>query len=208
MNAPDKAISGLAGYLVDVYRLATCTMSNPHSYMKFLAIDRARKATGSTVFIETGTFLGGTAFRCSKVFEQVYTIELDPAIAAKARRNLASRPNVQLIEGDAVRELRTLLEPGNLDNVVVFLDGHFSGGETASGDSAEPAVDAVEILGRYRSRIGAVIIDDFRNFGVEPGHPPKSQLIASIERNLPHPEFTMAIQNDEVIVKRASAATG
>ena len=202
MNAPNRKLRALAGYLVDVYRLATCTLSNPHSYMKFLMIDRVRRATGSKTFVETGTYLGGTAFRCSRVFERVYTIELDAKIAAKARRNLASRSNVQLIEGDAVRELRALLERGAVDNAVVFLDGHFSGGETALGDAPEPAVDAVELLGRHRDRIGAVIVDDFRTFGVQDGTPLKSQLIASIEKHLPHPQFSLAIQNDQVIVKR------
>lgn len=205
MNAPNQKLRALAGYLVDVYRLATCTLANPHSYMKFLMIDRVRRATGSKTFVETGTYLGGTAFRCSRVFERVYTIELDAAIAAKARRNLSSRSNVRLIEGDAVPELRTLLERGDVDNAVVFLDGHFSGGETALGDAPEPAVDAVELLGRHRDRIAAVIVDDFRTFGVEAGTPPKSQLIASIEKHLPHPEFTLAIQNDQVIVRRQRA---
>jgi hypothetical protein len=201
MNAPNY-LKGIAGYLVDLYRLARGTLTNPHSYFKFVAIDQARKATGSRTFIETGTYLGGTAFRCSKVFDRVYTIELDAGIAARARKNLASRRNVELIEGDAVSELRRLLERGDIGNAVVFLDGHFSGGETAHGSSAEPAVDAVELLGLHRSRIGAVIIDDFRNFGVEPGHPPKSQLIAAVEKHLPHPEFALAIQNDQVIVRR------
>lgn len=202
MNAPNQKLRALGGYLVDVYRLATCTLANPHSYMKFLMIDRVRRATGSRTFVETGTYLGGTAFRCSRVFERVYTIELDAAIAARARLNLASRSNVQLIEGDAIRELRTLLERGNLRNAVIFLDGHFSGGETALGDAPEPAVDAVELLGKHRDRIGGVIVDDFRTFGTEPGTPAKSQLIASIEKHLPHPEFTLAVQNDQVVVTR------
>jgi len=202
MNSPNKPFSGLAGYLHDLYLLATCKLINPHSYLKFLTIKRACQATRSTTFIETGTYLGGTAYRCSKLFQKVYTIELDSLLAEKARLNLKSCANTEVIQGDAVMQLDRLFRGGSIHRAVVFLDGHFSGGNTAHGEVAEPAIEELRILSKNRIAVNAIIIDDFRNFGVEPGHPPKSQLIRAIEDLFPAPEFALHIQNDQVIVRR------
>jgi hypothetical protein len=202
MKAPNKPLSGLAGYLHDIYLLATCRMVNPHSYLKFLTIKRAFQKTHSTTLIETGTYLGGTAYRCAKIFKKVYTIELDPVLVQKARINLAGCSNVEVIHGDAVEQLGKLFNAGSIERAVVFLDGHYSGGDTAHGEIAEPALEELKILGQNRNRINAVIIDDFRNFGMEPGHPPKSELFRSLEKFLPEAEFTLQIQNDQVMATR------
>ena len=195
-------LSGAAGFVADLYLLATCRLQNPHSYFKFLAINQARRATHSTTFIETGTYLGGTAYRCSKVFDAVYTIELSPEIAQQARRNLAACRNVEVIQGDAAVELENILRRRPVERATVFLDGHFSGGDTAHGTVAEPALQELEILARHRERINAIVIDDFRNFGVEPGHPPKSHVLRSLETHFPETDFTIRVQNDQVIVTR------
>lgn len=202
MNAPNKPLSGLAGYLHDIYLLSTCKLANPRSYLKFVAIRRASQITHSTTLIETGTYLGRTAYRCAKIFKKVYTIELDPLLAQKARSNLAVCDNVEVIQGDAVVQLEKLFGTGPIDRAVVFLDGHFSGGITAHGEIAEPALEELKILSANRKRLNAVIIDDFRTFGVEHGNPPKSELLRSIEQGFPESEFTLQIQNDQVIVTR------
>jgi hypothetical protein len=204
VRAPGQIVSAMGGLLADYYRLATCQLQNPHSYLKFLAINHARRTTGSTTFIETGTYLGGTAHRCSKVFDAVYTIELSPELAQQAKRNLARRANVEVIQGDAIVELDNLLQSRPIERATIFLDGHFSGGNTSCGTVAEPAIQELEILARHRHRINAIIIDDFRNFGTEPGHPPKSQILHALETFFPETDFTIRIQNDQVLVTRKS----
>ena len=52
-----------AGYVADVFQIASFRFSNPHSLMKFFQIDSLRKKTGATQFIEAGTYLGLTAER-------------------------------------------------------------------------------------------------------------------------------------------------
>ena len=44
-----------AGYVADVFQIASFRFSNPHSLMKFFQIDSLRKRTGATQFIEAGT---------------------------------------------------------------------------------------------------------------------------------------------------------
>jgi hypothetical protein len=202
MNAPGNPFSSAAGLFVDLVRLATCRLQNPHSYLKYLAINRLRRATAGRTFIETGTYLGGTAYRCSKVFDRVYTIELDPELARQAAENLSQRPNVEVIQGDAAIELESVFTGRVVDRAVVFLDGHYSGGTTACGAAAEPALQELEVLGKHSDAIQAIVIDDFRNFGVEPGHPAKSELLRTLETHFPESLFSIAVQNDQVLVAR------
>jgi hypothetical protein len=196
MNKQNSYLQALVGHFMDIYKIANFTFTNPHSYTKFRQIDSYRKKTGSNVFIETGTYLGVTTARCSRIFEKIYTIELDPQLAEKASSFLASKNNVKVIEGDAVEELKKL-PFDKLNNILVFLDGHYSGGITACGDLPEPALEEIRILATQKNKINCVIIDDFRCFGREIGFPSKSALIECIEKNFP--EYVINVHLDQII---------
>src|SRR5207249_6294632 len=161
----------------DLCRLAGCTFLNPHSYMKFLTINRLRRQTEARVFIEAGTYYGVIAERCATVFQRVFTVELDKKLYECAARRLRPRRNVQAIQGDALRVIPNILQDESVVNALVFLDGHFSGGETAHGDLAEPAVEELQAIANYRSKIQAIVVDDFRCFGTNPDYPCKSDLL-------------------------------
>lgn len=194
---------GLGGYLVDLSLIARGNFSNPHSYTKFLTINRLRKKTGAKVFIEAGTFRGVTAARCSSVFERVYTIELDPKLAQAARLFLTGKKNVEVIQGDALDVLPNLLADQNLDRVLLFLDGHYSSGETACGDLAEPAAEELQALVHYRDKIDAIVIDDVRSFGTEADFPRKSELLRSAEETFGD-SFDLTLFLDQLILTRKS----
>jgi protein-L-isoaspartate O-methyltransferase len=53
---------------------------NLHSYMKYKVLRRLGQRTDARCLIETGTFLGVTAARCARVFDRVFTIELDATL--------------------------------------------------------------------------------------------------------------------------------
>ena len=200
MNKPGAFLQALGGHAVDLYRLARFDVRNPHSLSKFRQINALRRRTGATTLVEAGTYLGVTAGRCARVFARVITIELDPALAAKARAHLSGRRNVEVIEGDALREFPRVLARPDVHDPLVFLDGHYSGGATAHGDLAEPAVEVVDAIAPFRSKVRGIVIDDFRCFGTDPGWPTKSALLAAIERHLP--EFDIAVHLDQVVLRR------
>jgi hypothetical protein len=201
MNKQGAFFQALGGQLVDLYRLVSFKISVPHSVSKLRNINALRKKTGARVMIETGTYLGVTAMRCSRFFERVYTIELDQALAKKASDWLRSRGNVEVIQGDALQMLPQVLARSDVSDVLIFLDGHFSGGVTAHGDHAEPAVLEVEALVPFKEKIRGVIVDDWRCFGWDAGWPKKSELIASIERCFGD-EFETMIHLDQVLISR------
>jgi Ribosomal RNA adenine dimethylase len=203
MNKQNLNYQALVGHLLDLYRLSTFKFVNPHSYTKFRQINQVRQETQSKVFVETGTYLGVTTRRCANFFDQLYTIEFDETLAKQAEQYLSSKKNVKVLQGDAVKVLPSLLSHEHLENALVFLDGHFSGGVTGCSDEPEPAIQELEILANYRHKINAIIIDDFRAFGVEPGFPTKSDLIKSIERHFPDASITVHL--DQVLIKNKAA---
>jgi hypothetical protein len=194
-------LAAIGGHLIDLYRLANFDVANPHSYSKLRQIRTLARRTGSTLLVEAGTYLGNTAMRCSRHFERVITIELDPQLHQLARRYLSSRRNVVCMEGDALKLLPSIFEDPEVRRALVFLDGHYSGGETACGELAEPACNEVVILGRHKDKINAVIIDDFRCFGRDPGWPKRSVLLRSLEDTFGD-EFDYTIHLDQVLLWR------
>lgn len=204
MNKPSKRWQAVAGYVVDLYRFARARLENPHSYYKFVQLNELRRKTSADFLIETGTYLGVTSYRCSRVFNAVHTIEIEPSLAASAARFLEPRANVRVHCGEAIIELPSIFDSERFGSAVIFLDGHFSGGDTGSGRIPEPAIEELRILAPLRDRIAAILIDDFRSFGAAPGFPLKSELLRTAEQL--YPEYMISIAADQVIIIRKSAA--
>jgi hypothetical protein len=193
-----KFWNAIAGYILDVYQLARARLTNPHSYLKFVHLRAIANQCGASTFIETGTYLGVTANRCSRIFERVYTIEIEPKLAARAAQFLSGRTNVRVICGDAMIELGAIFQHNDFACALVFLDGHLSGGVTGSGPLPEPALEELRILVEFKSRIGAIVVDDFRSFGIEPGFPRKSELLRAAEELFS--DYTLSVSYDQLVI--------
>jgi hypothetical protein len=207
MNKQGAHFAAYCGHLVDLWRLLTFQHYNPHSFSKFRNIKSVALRTNATQMIETGTYVGNTAMRCSRYFQKVYTIELDKKLAAEAAAYLRRRANVEVIQGDALAELPKILARPTVDNLVVFLDGHFSGGDTALGDQPEPACDEIDVLAQFKGKIRAIVIDDFRSFGRGQGWPTKADLLRAIESSF-NDQFDITVHLDQVLVIRRQGAPG
>ncbi|QSJ15280.1 hypothetical protein JYQ62_25985 [Nostoc sp. UHCC 0702] len=203
MNNQDQHLQALAGHILDLYLIASFQFKNPHSYTKFRQIKSLQKKTKSSVFIETGTYLGVTTKRCAPIFNKLYTIELDEKLAEQAKKYLSNNKNVEVIQGDASKILSDLLEIEEITNALVFLDGHFSGGLTACGEQPEPAVEELKILAKHKSKINCIIIDDFRSFGGDLGFPKKFELLKAAEEYFDNYEITVHL--DQLIIARMYA---
>ena len=204
MNNPLYAwFAGPIGHLVDLSRIVRFTFRNPYSYTKFRQIISVARRTRARTLIETGTYKAVTTRRCLPYFEKIYTIELDHQLAEAASHALRRHPKCLVIEGDATKTVASLLDSRSIgDDLLFFLDGHFSGVGTAHGQQAEPALDVLEIIARHENRVAAIIIDDFRDFGTEAGWPSKSSLLGRLEQLFPSESFTLAVHLDQVLLMR------
>lgn len=201
MNKPGKIFEPLAGMLMDVVGFARGAIENPHSLLKLAILRHLKKELAARELIEIGTYLGVTAGRCAKIFDRVYTVEIDAKLFAQAREHLSRHDNVRCFHGDGVEQLPKVFQEHPVERAIVFLDGHYSGAGTGRSDVDEPAITELELLAPFRSRIAAIVVDDFRNFG-DPGLPSKSSLIAAAERLFP--EAKIAIHADQLVIRRAS----
>jgi hypothetical protein len=126
---------------------------------------------GLRVAIETGTFLGDSARALGEVVPAVWSIELSPELHQAAKTKFIDRPNLHFAHGYSPAVLPGIL--ASLSAPALFwLDGHWSGGETA-GDSDEcPVLDELRSIDAWPQASGScVLIDDARLF-LGPPPPP------------------------------------
>lgn len=113
-------------------------------------------------FIETGTCHGDTPAALADEFEQLFTIELSATFYAAAQRRFKDT-NVLCLIGDSAEVLPEVL--AELDGpALIWLDGHWSGGNTARGSIDTPVVAELEAIFAAAHR-HIVVIDDARLFG-------------------------------------------
>jgi hypothetical protein len=136
-----------------------------------LLLQLAREASAA-VCVETGTFRGETTLKLaeSRHCPKVVTVELNPDFAAAARAKFAARQaanqDIVLLEGDSgdVLPANAGLFPDDR-NVLWFLDGHYSGLDTARGLEDSPIIVELDFILRTRAHRGdVVVIDDARTF--------------------------------------------
>jgi hypothetical protein len=122
------------------------------------------------VFLEGGTYLGRTAKEMSQFFDHVFTIEKSASIFDLAKKNLESENNVTLLNGDTREHLHRLLDEN--DNLLIWLDAHWSGGNTYGVDDECPILKELEIIFNFKKNF-VILIDDARLFLSPPPQPHK-----------------------------------
>ena len=113
-------------------------------------------------FIETGSYLGdGIRLAIESGFENIISIELSENYFNKCKETFKNHQNVNLILGDSYYKLSSILKNNNL-RYTYWLDGHYSGGDTANGVLEFPIMKELEVI-LNRNISGEIIyIDDMR----------------------------------------------
>jgi hypothetical protein len=89
-------------------------------------------------FVEAGTYRGDTIAYLASHARRLISVELDTELFTAPERRFRSAPDVEVRLGDALDEIPEIV--GSLSSpALIWLDGHFSGPGTASGNGAEAA---------------------------------------------------------------------
>lgn len=143
------------------------SMSLENQFLKML-----HSHTHTSYLIETGTCYGYTTQTASTLFipnknrnkcAGVHSIELSESLFAKAKDKFKNNKNVTLYQGDTIKILPTVLSIVE-DKPVIFLDAHFSMGETAQGQTNTPILGELELIKKSKFNNAILIIDDIRMF--------------------------------------------
>jgi hypothetical protein len=140
---------------------------HPGNRKRALLRDVARRH-GLRLLVETGTYMGETAWALRNDLDRIETIELEPTLAQLARVRFARVPHVHVHEGDSASVLPRILE--TLDEPALFwLDAHPSTDRTARGGPI-PLQDELAAIARHPVVGHVVLVDDLQYAGT-PGYP-------------------------------------
>lgn len=134
---------------------------------------RLASLSGTKVFVESGTFHGGTAKWAAKHFPEVHTIEKDEQLFRAHHDELTELEGVASYLGDSRKKLPEILDKIGGQSAVFWLDGHWSGKGTAGECDECPLFGELQCLSERRSDI--ILIDDARFFLSAPPPPHNPQ---------------------------------
>jgi hypothetical protein len=121
------------------------------------------------VLVETGTFMGDMIEAQQNNFEQIYSIELSVPFWEKAKEKFKSQPHIKLLQGDSGQVMQNLIQEIN-QPAIFWLDGHYSGGNTALGEKVSPIFEELEAI--FTSKLEhCILIDDARLFDGKGDYP-------------------------------------
>jgi len=114
------------------------------------------------VFIETGCYLGdGISQALSAGYLRIISIELSDKYFRICSERFRENSSVDIIRGDSSEILGDILD-GIDDRITFWLDGHYSGGDTALGLYASPLMKELECISKHRRNDHTILIDDMR----------------------------------------------
>lgn len=168
---------------------------NPHA-VKQLLVEGYQKKTGYEILIETGTYLGDMVEAQRSNFKQIYSIELSQDFWQSAVKRFESFSQIHLLQGDSGKVLSSITEQLSAP-AIFWLDGHYSGGNTAKGDKECPILEEINAILKNNHLKHLLLIDDARLFIGEADYPTIAELTQHI-KNL-NPSYQFALENDVII---------
>ena len=163
-----------------------------------------KKRHGLEVMVETGTFKGDTVEAMRGEFRKVYSIELAEHFYQAAKKRFSGVANVDLRQGDSGKVMGDVV--GELDAPTLFwLDGHYSGGDTAQGDLNCPVWGELDAIFNGCKQPFVVLIDDarcFRHVGAE-DYPAVSDIESWVAERRPDLGLEVAMDCIRIAPKQA-----
>lgn len=144
------------------------------------------------VLVETGTNLGNMINVQKDRFREIYSIERDDYLAARAKRKFAERPSIHLYHGDSAKVLPTFITTIH-EPCLFWLDAHW-GHETAA------IRDELVCIYRHPVRDHVLLIDDARWFDGQGDYPTIAELREQASRE--YPGSVVEVENDIIRIYR------
>lgn len=137
---------------------------------------------GLQVFVESGTYDGGTLAALRRSFKQLHSIELSPYFYQQAMNRFAADDRITIWLGDSGVVLGEVLKRIH-QPTLFWLDGHYSGGATARGIESTPIKHELAHIAEHE-HVGqhVVVIDDARLFCGADGYPTIGETKALAEK--------------------------
>lgn len=169
----------------------------PPYFIKHRFIKKINRKYKYKIFIETGTFIGDMIHYQIPNFEKLYSIELDENLFKQASKRFEKYKKVKVFKGDSGLLLPNLLKNEVKSPSVFWLDGHYSGGNTAKGEKDSPIMDELNAIFYYHQKPSVILIDDARLFNGKYGYP----LLEELKYYISNKSYTFKVLNDIIVLE-------
>lgn len=134
------------------------------------------------VLVEAGTYYGEMVAAMKRRFDEIYSVEYDHALAARAQKKFAPWPHIHVIEGDSQKAIPEIV--AKLAHPALFwLDAGYYGWAGTQGDKRRLTTEMEAILGSRPDHI--ILMDDAHGLNGQNGAPTVEQLKQQIESRFP-----------------------
>ena len=155
---------------------------SPHLLKQKTVLEYGRRF-GLRNFVETGTYHGEMVQAALRHFDRIYSVELDPKLAAFARARFERQTHVRILEGSSEVRIPEVL--AELDSAALFwMDAGYYGSGAQLGNIDRLRSELNCILSHAQQHI--VLMDDARVFTGGDGKTSAAQLISEIEQRFPN----------------------
>jgi len=161
----------------------------PHIIKQRTVLEYAQ-AFALTTLIETGTYYGEMIAAVVERFHKIYSIELDPELAKRARQRFHKYSQVEIIAGDSQAVVPQLLQRLN-ERCLFWLDAGYCGWGGGIGNPNRLGSEFSAILSD-KIPDHVILMDDADGINGEGGSPTLPELIALVESNYPRRRIEVA----------------
>ncbi len=144
------------------WKMQGCPIPPPHIVKQKIIREYAPKFK-CRILVETGTYLGDMVAAQRKYFDKIYSIELGTELWENAKRRFDKYSNIKILQGDSGKVLGEVVTQLN-QPTIFWLDGHYSGGNTARGDLECPIYNELRAIFNSKINNHIILIDDARLF--------------------------------------------
>ncbi|MCX7049700.1 MAG: hypothetical protein NTX50_29975 [Candidatus Sumerlaeota bacterium] len=153
----------------------------PPDHIKRYWLRRFARRYSISTFIESGTYVGHTVETMLPCCSIIHTIELSDKLWKEATLKFLLKPGVQVHHGDSGAALPKILA-GISERCLFWLDGHYSAGLTARGDSNTPIARELAAIAAHSRNDHVILIDDARQFDGTQDYPSREALFEMLRR--------------------------
>lgn len=169
-------------------------------FIKFI-----QKIFNTNILVETGTCAGGTVRNAAPYFDSIHTIELAPLYYEEAQKKFKQYSTIHCYLGDSAKVLPVIL-PTIKGKILFWLDGHYSGGPSAKGESNTPILKELLAIKESGIKDAVILVDDMRIFSyhnipnldeTQSGYPTVQELFRAIKDI--NPDYVTVIYGDTAL---------
>ena len=169
-----------------------CPVPPPHM-VKQLTIAGYQQQYGYDTLVETGTFMGEMVEAQKKNFKEIISIEIGDDLFEKAKQRFRQDKNIKLIHGDSGKMLPQAVK-AIAGPAIFWLDGHYSNGITAMGDTECPIFEELDSIFNNNNQDHILLIDDARCFTGQNDYPTVEKLSEYVKRK--KPSYDVQVKDD------------